>query len=142
VCVEDSRAPAGCEISWRISDPCSMLSEGSWLEGALFIAGCPGNSGLASGYPAGDLLNQVVASNAALAAYRGLEQAEYGFGVMLRDQNCTVIGYGCSDANLAQVSVIQTAIRNWGAVDVCSLGSGLCAAGTACNAGRCEMPAP
>jgi hypothetical protein len=83
-------------------------------------------------------LNQVAPTGVAFSPYRGLEKKTYGFGVMLRDVSCTVLAYGCVDADLAAVSVIRTELRNWGADDTCSAATnGSCDADETCTGGQC-----
>jgi len=139
VCVEDSRKPAGCQTKWTLEDPCNLASSAAVLEAAVFDKQCPTQAALSAGNLSLALQRQSAAPDQPIVPEQGLEQQPYGFAFLLRDADCHVIAWGCTDADLGAVTEIQTFLENWTGQDVCTAATGgVCTAPATCNAGKCQ----
>jgi hypothetical protein len=142
VCVEDSRKPAGCQSKWTLVDPCNLAASAAVLEAAVFDKQCPPDSVLSAGDLSLAMQRQSVKPDQPIIPEQGLEQQPYGFAFLLRDVDCHVILWGCTEADLGAVTEIRTSVRNWSAPnpsDMCipATGGG-CTASATCNAGKCQ----
>lgn len=139
VCVEDSHNPAGCQTSWTLSDPCALLPATSAVEAVVFNDACPSDAVLASGDTSAAIQRQFVAPGKPFAAVSGLDLVSYGFAFLLRDDMCAVIAWGCTPANLVEITQIQTSVQNWTATDMCAPAyDGSCYPPTTCSSGTCR----
>lgn len=141
-CVGDSRASSGCDTKQVVLDPCNFIPSATSLDAAVFDGGCPPDATLAAGDLSQALQEQTVAPDKPLAPEKNLGSKKYGFVLLLRDQACHVIGFGCTEADLSTIREIRIAIRNWTApnqTDLCTPATGgSCTAPATCNAGVCQ----
>lgn len=142
VCVEDSRKPAGCQTKWTLLDPCGLVPSAAVLEAGIFDQQCPPDSVLSAGDLSLATQRQSVLPDQPIVPEQDLEQQPYGFAFLLRDNDCHVIAWGCTDADLGAVTEIRTSVRNWSAAtptDMCIAATGGgCTAPATCNAGKCQ----
>lgn len=142
VCVEDARKAAGCQTKWAMLDSCHLASSAAVLQAAVFEDQCPSDAKLASGDVSLAIQTQSVAPDAPIVPERGLTQKQYGFAFLLRDKDCHVIAWGCTQADLRFVTEIKTGVGNWLAQTqsgTCTPATGGgCAAPATCSAGVCR----
>ncbi len=139
VCVEDSRKPAGCQTKWTLVDPCSLSPSAAVLQAAVFDGQCPPDAALSAGNLSLAIQQQSVAPDKPIVPEQGLDQKPYGFAFLLRDQDCHVIAWGCTTADLGAVTEIKTNVKNWSGQDLCTAATGGgCTAPATCNVGVCQ----
>jgi hypothetical protein len=131
-------------VTLVLLDPCptSFRSQATYAELAVFKNKCPSQGDLVDGETSGAVFDAVRSAEDALPAPGDLSKGKYGFAVVLRDANCGVIGFGCTEADLNTIRLIRIQVQAWGATDVCQplKGAG-CQAPATCVAGRCESEA-
>ncbi len=109
-----------------------------YAELAVFEGGCPTDEALTLGETQGAKERQLVRAGASPKAIGELARKKYGFAVVLRDQECRVMAFGCTAANLDSIREVRVAVLAWGSDAACSsLEGGGCEAPEACSAGRC-----
>ncbi len=142
ICVGDSRASSGCDTKEVPLDPCNFMPSATSMDVAVYDGQCPTDPVLAAGDLSQAVQKQTVPPDQHFAPQKGLDRKSYGFALLLRDMNCHVIGFGCTEANLQNIREVRVAIRNWAAPDMNNLcvaaTGGQCAAPATCNAGVCQ----
>lgn len=84
-----------------------------WAEFDIFEGTCPAEDDLANGSYGEPLKRQIVQFDeetgdfAAFSAPGSLAAKQYGFAVLLRQEDCAIVGYGCTKANLEKVREIK-----------------------------------
>lgn len=121
LCVEDSRAPGNCGVELRLIDPCPLLGQATTLDAVVF-PGCPSDQLLAAGDTTGAIHTQSVATSEPIAPITGLLEQRYGFAFFAKS-DCTVVAFGCTEADLRTVEEVHVAVRNWSAADTCTPGT-------------------
>lgn len=127
----------------------SFREAADFVQFAVFPNDCPTDDILAAGDTREAKDTWTVAADKGLPEVGDLPQSKFGFAVMLRDKDCTVIGYGCTVADLETISGVKIAACDWstqedGAEAKCScqlLKGGGCFPPTTCQSGACKQPA-
>ncbi len=149
---------AGCAkkeaVEISLSDPCQVRNDGSvcvtptedqqalcgtafctqvgtWAELAVFDGQCPTDADLQVGATNGASFRAVVSSEQGLPAPGDLSKSAYGFAVLLRDDLCNVVAYGCTNANLDKVRSISIEVDP-------TQPAGACVAPSTCAGGSCS----
>ena len=148
LCVGDERAAAGCAVSWELVDPCPSSGPSpipnATIELAVFADGCPNDEELRSGGTASAIYRETFSPIEPFAAVTGLEKKSYGFAFLARSLDCVVVAFGCTTADLAQISAIKTAVCDWAPnagdpICTCHPASGGgCPLPETCSAGSCS----
>ncbi|MBX3183352.1 MAG: hypothetical protein KIT72_03705 [Polyangiaceae bacterium] len=134
------------ELALTLVDPCQGVqgfegfrSRASYVEFAVFESECPNNTcgdldpQLALGNTQGALKTSLVPINQALPSIGDLPVRKYAFAAVLKDDTCKPIAYGCTCADVEDISKVEINVAAW---SNCS-GSG-CSEAQACT----EMSAP
>ena len=145
--VSCARKPA---VSLVLLDPCapdnSFKEAANYTEITVFKKGCPSDADLAAGLTLGNkdfppAFDGVAAKGEALPTVGDLDKGKYGFAAVMRDANCGVIGFGCTEADLKSIREVRIAVRAWTQPDQSMLCKPLeghgCAAGRTCDNGSC-----
>lgn len=112
---------------------CSRQAE--WAELAVFSGGCPSDAVLAAGDVSGASNVYSVPVGGDLPEPGDLSKETYGFAAYLRGEDCAVLGYGCTTADLSHVRSITIEIDP-------SSGEGACEAPLTCVQGVCAARPP
>jgi hypothetical protein len=155
--VAGAALPVSCAkkpaVSLVLLDPCapdnSFKEAANYTEITVFKKGCPSDADLAAGLTLGNTdyppaFDGVAPKGEALPGVGDLDKGKYGFAAILRDANCGVIGFGCTEADLKSIREVRIAVRAWTQPDQNKLceplkGNG-CAAGRICDNGSCIAP--
>lgn len=140
-------------VSIELLDACagngtSFREAADFVQFAVFPNACPGDDKLAAGDTRDANKTWTVAADSALPDVGELPQSTFGFAVILRDKNCTVLGYGCTEADLESISGVKIAACDWSNRDdpkeaKCNcqlLKGGGCFPPTTCETGACKAP--
>lgn len=139
------------EVTIELLDPCksegtSFREEAAYVEFAVFPGKCPDDTILAAGLTSSARVRKVVKAKSALPEVGDLPKEKFGFAAILRDEECGVIGFGCTNADLENTKKIIVAVRAWatpaGKNDpsaYCTpLTGGGCGPGLSCVSGNCK----
>jgi hypothetical protein len=139
------------EVTIDLLDPCkaegtSFRAAAEYVEFAVFPSKCPDDTLLAAGLTDSARTRKVVKASAGLPEVGDLPKEKFGFAAILRDENCGVIGFGCTNADLENTKKIIVAVRAWatpgGKNDpsaYCTpLTGGGCPPSRVCSAGNCK----
>ncbi len=125
----------------------SFREAADFVQFAVFPNACPGDDKLAAGDTRGAKQTWTVAADGGLPDVGDLPQSKFGFAVILRDKECTVLGYGCTVADLESISGVKIAACDWSNHDEpaarCNcqlLKGGGCFPPTVCEEGACKKP--
>jgi hypothetical protein len=133
---------AGCrKLSTDISlaDPSHLKDRATWTEFDVFDGGCPTKLEMAqSTYPK-PLQSQIVAVGDELAPIGELSSGNYGFTVILRQDDCAVVGFGCTNANVKTFRSVNIQINpTFIDADGNLFPQGACVAPLSCQQGVCS----
>jgi hypothetical protein len=128
----------GEEVKITLSDPKGLRDFAIWAEFNVFEGGCPAEEDLAAGAYPTPLKSEVVPIEEAIPAIGNLPAKQYGFSIILRQDDCAIVGFRCVKADLAKVrsikiEVIPTYLDDKGNL----LPEGACVAPESCQQGRC-----
>ena len=131
-------------VSIVLLDPCaeegtSFREAAAWTEIAVVRNGCPADEDLALGDVQGAVFRGTRAADGSLPEVGDLEKGKYGFVALLKDDNCGVIGFGCTAADLESIREVRIAVRAWTNPpnQTCTpLTGGACPAGLVCDSER------
>jgi hypothetical protein len=139
------------DVSIELLDACASQGKGfkdqaAYVQFAVYPDGCPSPDVLVAGDTSSARFTATVKSSANLPDVGDLPKSSFGFAVILRDTKCTVIGYGCTKADLSSISGIRIAACDWQddsdpADPKCSctpLKGGGCIPPQQCNSGKCS----
>lgn len=106
------------EVTIELLDPCksegtSFRAAADFVEFAVFPSKCPDDTLLAAGLTDSARTRSVVKASAGLPEVGDLPKEKFGFAAVLRDENCGVIGFGCTNADLENTKKIIVAVRAW-----------------------------
>lgn len=126
----------------------SFREAADFVQFAVFPNACPSDDKLAAGDTRDANDTWTVAADKNLPDVGDLPQSKFGFAVILRDQDCTVLGYGCTVADLENISGVKIAACDWSNRDdpneaKCNcqlLKGGGCFPPTTCQTGECKPP--
>lgn len=143
------------EVKIVLLDPCadsgqSFREAASYAEFVVYKNRCPTDETLAAGKTDGAVYKSTVAADGKLPEVGDLGKGKYGFAALMRDENCSVIGFGCTEADMDTIREVRAAVRAWtnpctdSQCDLCTPLSGPgCDPPKTCSAGRCiEEDAP
>ena len=134
-------------------DPCCGESTGSgdastslcfrdratFTELAVFPAGCPADDELAAGDTSSAVFRKTVPAKDDPPTIGELKKEPHGFSVLMRDEQCRVMAFGCTAADLETIREIRIAVRAWlndQDKNCQAMTGGGCGSG-ACIAGKC-----
>jgi hypothetical protein len=125
-------------------DPCkhelgfSFREAASYSELAVFSGNCPSSATLSRGEIDGAVYHAVTPVSSTLPEVGELDKSLHAFVVVLRDEFCRVVGFGCTEADLSAIREVQIAVRAWDSGALCEpLLQGGCRPPAECAAGRC-----
>lgn len=101
---------------------------------AVFAGGCPGEEILREGNWESALRVLHGDAGEPLPSLGELDASTHGFAGVLRSQDCGVVGFGCTEADLSVIRKVRVEMAP-------SSGGGACEGGDICKEGSCE-PAP
>lgn len=128
----------GEEVTVTLSDPNGLREFAVWAEFNVFEGGCPAEEDLAAGVYPGPIKSEVVAVEDAIPAVGTLPAKEYGFSVILRQDDCAIVGFGCVKADLTKVRSINIKVNpTYLDEEGNLLPEGACVAPESCQQGRC-----
>lgn len=107
-----AKAPT-TEISLSLRGDQKTLLEaaGKWVEVDVFDGGCPSSTVLTSGKAAeGAVYSERRKYPDELPAIGELDTKTYGFAAILKDQDCGIIGVGCTNANLERIRSVTVVV--------------------------------
>ncbi|MFO0568787.1 MAG: hypothetical protein U0263_24205 [Polyangiaceae bacterium] len=141
------------EVTIELLDACSgngtsFRDAADFVQFAVYPNACPSDDVLAAGDVRSANDTWTVSADSSLPEVGDLPQSKFGFAVMLRDKDCTVIGYGCTEADLESISGVKIAACDWSNHDdpkepkcACQLlKGGGCFPPNECNTGQCKPP--
>lgn len=139
------------EVTIELLDPCksegtSFRAAADYVEFAVFPSKCPDDTILAAGLTDSARYRKVVKSASGLPEVGDLPKEKFGFAAVLRDENCGVIGFGCTNADLENTKKIIVAVRAWATPagkndpsEYCTpLTGGGCPPSRVCSNGNCK----
>jgi hypothetical protein len=88
-----------------------------YVQFAVFPNACPDNEHLAAGDTTGARLTETVPATGQLPEIGDLPKSKFGLAVFLRDDECTVTAYGCTEADLDSISGVRIAVCDWTGTD-------------------------
>lgn len=120
----------------------SLREQAAYQEFLVFPGQCPPDADLAGGITSGAKLSKVAPAKSALPEIGDLPKSKFGLAVLLRDEKCTVIAYGCTEADLESVGKVKIVpCGGWDADGACICaplkGGGGCCPPTTCQSGKC-----
>jgi hypothetical protein len=121
-------------VSLTVNLSGDVATSAKWIEVGIFEGGaCPDAKELAGGLPATGYVTRLAfrASDASPPALGDLKKASYAFAAVARADDCSVVGVGCTDADVTSardVTVVVSPSTNAAAA---------CAAGATCEYARC-----
>ena len=105
---------------------------------SVFAGACPPDAAFESGDPGQPLFSTSFSPAADPPPIGDLPKKQYGFAIILRNDQCQILSYGCTEADLRTIREIRIAFRNWSEFDTCAAGMhGGCLDSQACVEGRC-----
>jgi hypothetical protein len=140
-------------VTIELLDACSgngtsFREAADFVQFAVFPNACPSDDKLSAGDTRDAKETWTVSADGSLPEVGDLPQSKFGFAVILRDQDCTVLGYGCTVADLESISGVKIAACDWSNRDdpneaKCNcqlLKGGGCFPPTTCQTGSCKPP--
>lgn len=133
-------------ITIELEDRCargggfSFREAGATAEVAVFAETCPSADAFAAGDTSGAIYRSISPTSGGPGEVGDLERKQYGFGVIVRDDQCAVIGFGCTIADLSSVTDVTITIAAFtnDSDHLCEPLQGVgCAEPTSCIDGRC-----
>lgn len=125
----------------------SFREAADFVQFAVFPNECPKDELLAAGDTRTAKQTWTVAADSNLPDVGDLPQSKFGFAVILRDKECTVLGYGCTVADLESIAGVKIAACDWSNHEAeearCNcqlLKGGGCFPPTVCQEGACKKP--
>jgi len=134
-CIGDESDSRDCTITWALNDVCSQVAGAATVEMALFADQCPENAALLTGDTSAAVFRSTFAPGTPFSPIEDLPIKEYGFGFIARDASCKVVAFGCTQAHLAVITTIRTAVCDWTSKD--STGAPMCACAPLAGGGGC-----
>jgi hypothetical protein len=98
---------------------------------ALFLGPCPADDALARGEIAGAYATRNVPALGSQFDVTGLPPAKVAFAGVLREDDCAVVSFGCTPADLTIHKYVTVEVNP-------TPKAGACAAGHACVQGQCN----
>jgi hypothetical protein len=132
---------SSCNKSWELLDGCGNFVGYLHVEAAVFSGGCVPDATLSAGDTSAAVRRATFALGDAIPSISGLGIGSYGFAFVVRDASCKVKAFGCTEANLAEVKGVSTAVCDWSADGMCAcagLSGGGCPGAETCSAGACS----
>lgn len=112
--------------------------EAGWVEFDVIGGGCPAEDALKSGAISG-APSFVVGATDAIPGVGDLPSGTYGFAVLVKDQSCAIMGYGCTEVDLASKRAVTINVQPNADANHQLAPIGGCMAPAACVAGTCGM---
>ena len=98
-------------LSLRGDQKALLEASGKWVEFDVFEGGCPSPAVLTSGKAAeGAIYSERRAYPEELPPVGELDAKTYGFAAILKDQDCGIIGVGCTNANLERIRSVTVVV--------------------------------
>lgn len=126
-------------------DPCadegkSFREAAEYVEFVVYKDSCPTDPDLAAGKTGGSVYKGSAPADKNLPEVGPLEKGKYGFAALLRNENCGIIGFGCTEADMESIREVRIAVRAWTSPNaLCTpLTGGGCEPPLSCVAGRCQ----
>ncbi len=88
---------------------------GAYTEFVVFRNGCPSDDDLKAGRTDGAVFRSVAPVDSSLPDVGDLDKVKYGFAALVRNENCGVVGFGCTAANLENVREVRIGVCDWSA---------------------------
>ncbi len=156
--VASGAACSSKELALTLVDPCQSEGQGfrsraDYVEFAVFESDCPNNTcgpldaQLALGDTRGAIKTSLVPITQALPSVGELPVRKYAFAAVLKDDSCKPIAYGCTCADVEDISKVEINVAAWSncSGSGCSISQACsdmsapgCAAPAVCVNGRCD----
>jgi hypothetical protein len=107
------------EVKVVLLDPClgqdgvSFRKESAFTEVLLIKGGCPSDAELVNGDVQNVVARKIAPSTRSVPTIGDVSKETYGFTVLLKDDKCGVVGFGCTQANMANIREVRIAVRAW-----------------------------
>ncbi len=125
-------------VTIALSDPDEIRTFATWAQFSVFEGGCPSEQELADGTFPEPKQSSVVSVDESLPEVGTLPAETYGFSVILRDDNCAIVGFGCVKADLTKVRTVNIRVNpTYTDDDGNLLPEGACQAPDTCQQGVC-----
>ena len=119
-------------VEVQLEDPHNLRDSATFAQLVVFEGGCPDKSDLAEGKIEGYRWMQSTDASSGFGEIGTLEKAEFGFAALLRNENCGVMGFGCTPVNLDHHRNITVAVN-----EVVTPARGECESGQTCDNSKC-----
>ena len=124
-------APGSAAVSVSVVDPSATSSQAKFRLLALFAGGCPSDQDLAAGKLASAESIQKIPQLDASFNVSGLDVKKIAFVGMFRRDDCGVVAFGCTPADLTVHKYVMVQ------VEPVTPPTGACASGVSCVDGQC-----
>ncbi|MBI5536110.1 MAG: hypothetical protein HY898_25540 [Deltaproteobacteria bacterium] len=126
-------------VDVALEDPEGLRSKSKYVQLAVFPDQCPPDDQLANGIVTGAIKQQTIPVDGAFADIGDIKKAKYGFAALLRQDDCAVVGFGCTPVDLEKhvhitIQMAPVLPKPVGACDSSK--------GQVCNNGVCGAPLP
>jgi hypothetical protein len=99
-------------VTFEVLLPSNLASSAQWMEIGVFGGGCPAATELAGGLPVTGTIDRVAVEkgNTSPPAIGTLKKGSYAFVAIARASNCSVIGTGCTNADVTNARDVSISI--------------------------------
>jgi len=134
------------EVTIELLEGCTGVRDAAaYVQFLVYPNACPPDGDLAAGSTAGARYQATVPADGSLPSVGDLPKSKFGFAAILRDDKCTVTGFGCTVADLESISGVRIAVCDWAdksdpneAKCLCQpLKGGGCVPPQQCDSGEC-----
>ena len=129
----------GTSLDVKLNDPNDLRHrpEAAWVEARVIAGGCPSEEALKVGQILGSPWS-IVPATAAGPAVGDLPTGKTGLAIFVRANDCAVMGYGCTDADVGVTLHVTINVQPNANADHQLMPLGACMAPLACTAGACS----
>lgn len=112
--VVSSSCAAKREVTIELLEGCTgVRAAADYVQFVVFPNRCPTDEELAAGQTTGARFQTTVAATAELPSIGDLPKSKFGFAAILRDEKCTVTGFGCTVADLETIGGVRISVCDW-----------------------------
>jgi hypothetical protein len=119
-------------IDVELEDPLDLREGATFAQLVIYEGGCPEKADLAEGKITGQKWSQSISVDGNFNEIGSLEKTSYGFAALLRNDDCGVVGFGCTPVDLEHHRHVTIAVN-----ELVSPPRGECASDETCNNSVC-----
>lgn len=130
LCTVSSCSKPSVDITVQCSQ--DLINKSYWSQLVIYSDGCPDDATLSTGDISGNVVFQSLLAGNLFQPVGDLPSKQFGFAVLMRDTDCSVLGWGCTPADLSQFHKVIVD------VEPASPAVGQCTTGQQCLGGLCQ----